>query len=121
MIAASAVAPADSLITLLPLAVEAVRIAFRTGSFVSDVAGRLVRLSDALDSWSTVVAVTDKEAAETALKEWNQIHVKYIRSFRHVLSLILSREPLSPIKSGSVHMRPIPSPSVARRPREYAC
>lgn len=84
LLAASAVASADSLITLLPLAVEAVRIAFRTGSLVSKVAGRLVGLPAAFDSWSTVVAVKDKEAAGIALEEWNRVHVSYPCSFKHI-------------------------------------
>ena len=88
LIAASAVASADSLITLLPLAVDAVRIAFRIGAFVSDVAGRLVGLPKTSDSWSTVVAVTDKEAAEIAVGKWNQTHVNPTYSIWHVLSLM---------------------------------
>ena len=76
LIAASAVASADSLITLLPLAVEAVRIAFRTGAFVSDVADRIAGRPETSESWSTVVAVTDKEAAEIAIRKWNQTNVK---------------------------------------------
>lgn len=114
LIAASAVASANSLITLLPLAVEAVRIAFRTGFYVGDVTGRLVGLRD-VDSWSTVVAISDKKAAEIALEELNHIHVKYASSSNDVLSLISLRGPPSPIKHGLVRMRPILSPSVARR------
>lgn len=65
------------------------------GSFVSDVAGRLVGLPDTFDSRSTVAAVTDKEAAEFALEKWNQIRVQYTHSFIRVQSLILIREPLT--------------------------
>ena len=89
LIAAAAVASADSLITLLPLAVEAVKIAFRMGAFVSEVAGRLAGLPETSDSWSTVVAVTDKEAAEIALENWNQTHVNPTSSIWQVLSLML--------------------------------
>ena len=89
LIAASAVASADSLIALLPLAVEAVKIAFRMGAFVSDVAGRLAGLPETSESWSTVVAVTDTEAAEIAVGKWNQTHVNPTCSIWHVLSLML--------------------------------
>ena len=72
LVAASAIASAGSLTTLLPLAVEAVRIAFRIGSYVGDVAQRVGGPHDVLESWSTIVAVSDKKAAEAALGEYNQ-------------------------------------------------
>lgn len=89
LIAASAVASADSLVTLLPLAVEAVRIAFRVGAVVSDVASRLVGRPETSQSWSTVITVTDQEAAEMAVGKWNQAHVDPTYSIWYVLSLML--------------------------------
>lgn len=75
LIAASAIASAGSLTTLLPLAVEAVRIAFRIGSYVGDVAQRVGGPHDVLESWSTIVAVSDMKAAEAALDDYNQEYV----------------------------------------------
>ena len=75
LIAASAIASADSLTTLLPLAIEAVRVAFRIGSYVGDVAERLGGPHDVLENWSTIVAVSDKQAAENAVNEYNKEYV----------------------------------------------
>ena len=75
LLAASAVASVDSLIALLPVAVETVRVAFRTGAHVADVAERLEILSDTHESWSTVFATADVPSAEEALASFHQEHV----------------------------------------------
>lgn len=75
LLAASAVASVDSLIALLPVTVETVRIAFRTGAHVADVAKRL-DLSTTPESWSTIVAVADADAADKAL---NNLHQEQVR------------------------------------------
>ena len=69
LIAASAVASADSLTALIPLAVEAVRIAFRTGAHVGQVAQQL-ECETGQKSWSTIVAA-DAKAVEAALSEFH--------------------------------------------------
>ena len=81
LLAASAVASVDSLIALLPVAVEMVRVAFRTGAHVADVAQRLEILSDRHESWSTVFAVADIDSAEEAL---NNFHHEHVRKFFHL-------------------------------------
>ena len=78
MLAASAIASANSLTALLPLAVETVRIAFRTGLYVGEVADRLERGQDTSEAWSTTVATSDKQGAEVALDEYNQAHVRLV-------------------------------------------
>lgn len=75
LLAASAVASVDSLIALLPVAVETVRIAFRTGAHVAHVAERLEILSHTNESWSTVFAVADAYSAEEALNNFHQENV----------------------------------------------
>ena len=70
LIAASAGASADSLTALIPLAVEAVRIAFRTGAHVGRVAQQL-ECETSRQSWSTIVAA-DAKAVETALSEFHE-------------------------------------------------
>lgn len=90
LIAASAIASAGSLTTLLPLAVEAVRVAFRIGSYVGDIAQRVGGPHDVLESWSTIVAVSDKKAAEIALDDYNKEYVSGVtlsfRSFQLTLN-----------------------------------
>ncbi|ERF69996.1 hypothetical protein EPUS_03548 [Endocarpon pusillum Z07020] len=70
LIAASAVASADSLTALVPLAVEAVRVAFRTGAHVGRVAQQ-VECEPGRKSWSTIVAA-DVKAVEAALSEFHE-------------------------------------------------
>ena len=72
LLGASAIASADSLTTLLPLAVETIRIAFRTGLYIGDVAERLDGRSEEVGSWSTIVATSDKTAAEDAMDAYNE-------------------------------------------------
>lgn len=76
LLAASAVASVDSLIALLPVAVETVRVAFRTGAHVADVAQRLEIFSDTYESWSTVFTVADIDSAEEALNKFHHEHVR---------------------------------------------
>ena len=87
-IAASAIASATSLTTLLPLAVEAVRIAFRTGLYVGDVAERLEGPHYACKSWSTIIATSDKGAAENTIEQFNQAHVRQLSLLNYNLWLI---------------------------------
>ena len=76
LLAASAIASVDSLVALLPVAIETVRVAFRTGAHVADVAERLEILSDTSESWSTVFAVADIDSAEEALNNFHHEHVR---------------------------------------------
>ncbi|KAL9111506.1 MAG: hypothetical protein Q9227_003993 [Pyrenula ochraceoflavens] len=72
LIAASAVASASSLTALVPLAVEAVRIAFRAGAHVGRVAERL-ECQGASETWSTIVVVEEALAAA----ELEKFHARF--------------------------------------------
>lgn len=69
LLSAAAVVSARSLSELIPLGVECVRIAFRTGACAASA-------RDALDtsqaSWSTVVSGLSEEAAQSALAEFHE-------------------------------------------------
>ncbi|KAF1920326.1 hypothetical protein BDU57DRAFT_525429 [Ampelomyces quisqualis] len=67
LLAASVVASARSLSELLPLATEAVRIAFRAGSCVSVARAALENVTIAKDSWSTIVTGISEKDAKSAL------------------------------------------------------
>jgi len=67
LIAASVVASARSLSELLPLATEAVRIAFRAGTCVGAAKDALEHPADAKESWSTIVTGISEDAAQDAL------------------------------------------------------
>ncbi|KAK8256702.1 polyketide synthase-like protein [Phyllosticta capitalensis] len=75
LLAASAVASAKSLSDLLPLAVEAVRIAFRTGTCVGTAKAALEHANETNDSWSTIVAGISEQTARSALAEFHQAKV----------------------------------------------
>lgn len=74
LLAASAVACAKSLSDLLPLAIEAVRLSFRTGTVVGNTKDVLEPASMSQDSWSTIVANTNEMAAEETLEDWHAKH-----------------------------------------------
>lgn len=54
-LAAAAVACSKSTLNLVPLAVDAVTVAFRTGLHVSDAARRISSVEDSAQSWSVVI------------------------------------------------------------------
>jgi len=70
LIAATAVASADSLTALIPLAIESVRIAFRAGAHVGRVAQQ-IECESKSQSWSTIVAA-DEKSAQAALDAFHQ-------------------------------------------------
>ncbi|CAO2656358.1 Nn.00g051610.m01.CDS01 [Neocucurbitaria sp. VM-36] len=67
LLAGSVVASARSLSELLPLATEAVRIAFRAGTCVGGAKYALEQASNAKESWSTIVTGISENAAKSAL------------------------------------------------------
>ncbi|OAL46128.1 ketoacyl-synt-domain-containing protein [Pyrenochaeta sp. DS3sAY3a] len=71
LIAGAVVASARSLSELLPLATEAVRIAFRAGNCVGAAKDALEQASNAKESWSTIVTSISENAAKSALAEFH--------------------------------------------------
>jgi Starter unit:ACP transacylase in aflatoxin biosynthesis len=76
LLAAAAVASARSLTDLIPLAVEAVRVAFRTGAQVSSTSDALGQKGQARESWSTIVPNTTENAAQAAIDEFHKENVR---------------------------------------------
>ncbi|KAK2629894.1 hypothetical protein QTJ16_000714 [Diplocarpon rosae] len=74
LLSASAVASSSSLSSLIPLAVQTVRIAFRLGSRVSTVANQLETPTDQSQTWSTIVVGISRDEAEVAISEFNTSH-----------------------------------------------
>ncbi|KAL5114384.1 polyketide synthase [Pleosporales sp. CAS-2024a] len=72
LLAASVVASARSLSELLPLATEAVRIAFRAGSCVGAARDALEHSPNSQDSWSTIVTGISENDAKIALASFHQ-------------------------------------------------
>lgn len=69
LIAATAVASADSLTALIPLAIESVRVAFRVGEYVDRMAANF-DCEGASRSWSTFVA-TNSKSVQAALDKFH--------------------------------------------------
>jgi Starter unit:ACP transacylase in aflatoxin biosynthesis len=78
LLAASAVASSRSLTSLLPLAVQTLRIAFRLGSRVATVGHQVESRTSVPQTWSTIVLGISSDDAEIALSEFNENHVSYI-------------------------------------------
>ncbi|KAF2086231.1 polyketide synthase [Saccharata proteae CBS 121410] len=70
-LAASAVASSKSPSDLLPLAIETVRIAFRTGVCVGNAKEALEQFEDAPQAWSTIVTGMSEQNAKTALLDFH--------------------------------------------------
>lgn len=68
-------ASVDSLTALLPLAVEVLRVAFRTGAHVAAVSERIEGRLDGQDSWSTILAGVDARSAEDILEIFHHKNV----------------------------------------------
>lgn len=83
LIAASAIACADSLRALLPLAVEAIRVAFRVGAHVGNVSDRLETRHNALKSWSTMLSAENEKSVNAELERFHEQNV----SANQILSL----------------------------------
>ena len=81
LLAASAVASSCSLTSLIPLAVQTLRIAFRLGSRVATVGNQLESRTSVPQSWSTIVLGMTSEVAEVTLSEFNEKHVSYLADF----------------------------------------
>ncbi|KAF2177410.1 polyketide synthase-like protein [Zopfia rhizophila CBS 207.26] len=71
LLAASVVASSRTLGELLPLAVEAVRIAFRAGTCVGAAKDALEQAANAKESWSTIITGTSENAARSAISEFH--------------------------------------------------
>ncbi|CAA9962122.1 Polyketide synthase PKS1 [Pyrenophora teres f. maculata] len=72
LLAGSVVASARSLSELLPLATEAVRIAFRAGTCVGAAKEALEQASSTKETWSTIVTNISESSAKVAIDEFHQ-------------------------------------------------
>jgi hypothetical protein len=80
LLAATAVASSRSVTTLIPIAVDIVLVAFRTGLCVDRMAEQLENSGDAGDSWTYVVPEISEEAVRTVLDKFHSGNVSFIHS-----------------------------------------
>ncbi|KAL8327543.1 hypothetical protein RB597_003732 [Gaeumannomyces tritici] len=71
LFAASAIASTTSVSSLVPLAVQTVLMAFRTGSQVAALAERLEPSTDCSESWTYIVPGLTEEAAQAEISEFH--------------------------------------------------
>lgn len=101
LLAASAVSASRSLTSLIPLAVQTIRIAFRLGSRVATVGYQVESRTDVPQTWSTIVLGISSDDAEIALSEFNENNVCYTN---YILNKLLTRLGPLPLKS-ALHQR----------------
>lgn len=64
---------------LLPTAIQMVMVAFRTGHYVSTLAGKLEAVDGATQSWTYVVPDASEATATSSLKSFHESRVSRIR------------------------------------------
>jgi hypothetical protein len=80
LFAATAIASSPSLSELVPIGVQVVLMAFRTGGCVAALADRLEKDSDLSASWTYVVPGAGEVAATSMLTEFHKVNVSINRS-----------------------------------------
>jgi hypothetical protein len=76
MFAAAAIASAPSISALVPIAVQVVLMAFRTGAHVAATADRLYQSDDMAESWTFVVPSVGESTTENIIDKYNQTQVR---------------------------------------------
>jgi len=76
MLAGIVIASSTTVADFMPLAIEAIRLAYRTGVQVSHVSQRLVKGNSAGKSWSSVVAGISEQDAAAALEYFHEREVR---------------------------------------------
>lgn len=75
MFAAAAITSTPTLSTLVPVAVQTVLLAFRTGNHVAAMAERLYPAGEQSESWTYVLPGLSSDEARAALNTFNQLKV----------------------------------------------
>ena len=78
MFAAAAITSTPTLSTLVPVAVQVVLMAFRTGRHVAAMAERLCPSGERSESWTYIMSDTQADEAQSKLDEFHKTHVSEI-------------------------------------------
>lgn len=80
LFAATAIASSPSLSGLVPIAVQMVLMAFRTGAYVTALADRLHKNSEGSSSWTYVLPGISEVAATSIISDFHKVNVStYIK------------------------------------------
>ncbi|KAG9246027.1 BcPKS12, polyketide synthase [Calycina marina] len=71
LLAATAIASAPTLSTLIPIATEIVLVAFRLGGYIAGIADRLDAVNGSSESWTYVVPEVNEESASTIIRAFH--------------------------------------------------
>ncbi|KUI58481.1 Conidial yellow pigment biosynthesis polyketide synthase [Cytospora mali] len=74
MFAAAAITSTPTLSTLVPIAVQVVLMAFRTGRHVAAMAERLCPPAEKSESWTYIISSTNADEAQSILEKFNNAH-----------------------------------------------
>jgi len=86
LLAATAITCAPSLSTLISIAADIVRVAFRLGLYISDMAAQLDVVGDSSKSWTYTIPDITQESVVSILGTFHQSRVRYHReSFYNLL------------------------------------
>lgn len=77
LFAAAAIASSPSISQLIPIAIQVVLMAFRTGAHVAALANRLNHESELPESWTYVVSATHDKEVNSALDEFHKDNVRF--------------------------------------------
>lgn len=84
--AAASVGCARSLVELVPVAVQSIIVAFRTGLYAGKIANSIEPTATASREWSMLVPGMDSQVVEDALQQFAATKVKTLRhTLRHIL------------------------------------
>lgn len=78
MFAAAAIISTPTLSTLVPVGVQVVLMAFRTGNYVSALAERLCPPRDHSESWTYILPGVKREDTQSILDKFNESKVRLI-------------------------------------------
>jgi len=89
LFAASAISAAQTVFELVPIAIETVLLAFRTGLYATEVRDRVEKDSPASSSWSIVVSGIQESTASVTLKEFREskVNSSIASQFQHINQL----------------------------------
>lgn len=76
LFAATAISCAPSISSLVPIGVQIVLMAFRTGAYVAAMADRLHGRSNVSDAWTNIIVTSNETAVSTALREFHESNVR---------------------------------------------
>lgn len=81
LLAAAAVSSSQSVVELLPAAIEVVRISFRIGVFVTEVCDEIEQRAENAPSWSAVVSGIQESDANSILNKFHDENVRFTVGF----------------------------------------